>query len=216
MLARTKTLLLIAAVIISVSAFTFGGWAVVTVDDVPEYAVAGRPLDLTYMVRQHGVSPRADLSGTVEMSSGGRNVSVKAVALGEGVYRARLVFPQAGRWSMRVNSGWGTLGGEMLPLMVIAANAPAPTPMSAYDRGHQLYLAKGCATCHTHQLTAELGTVKFGGDLSEPKFAASYLSRYLANPAIKSDWKTDNRMPNLGLKPAEITALVAFLNQDRK
>ncbi|HET9424434.1 MAG TPA: c-type cytochrome [Gemmatimonadaceae bacterium] len=213
---RTKSLLLIAAMIIPAMAFTFGGWAVVTADDVPEYAVAGSAFDLTYTVRQHGQTPRGDLAGSVALSAGGRAMSVKSTALGEGVYRARLNFPQPGTWSVRVNSGWGGVGGEMLPLKVIAANAPVPAPLSPFERGHQLYLAKGCATCHSHAATKDVESVRQGPDLTEPKFAASYLARFLADPSIKKDWKSEARMPNLALKPAEVTALVAFLNQEKR
>ena len=31
-----------------------GGWAVVTLDDVPDAVVAGKPVTLTFTVRQHG------------------------------------------------------------------------------------------------------------------------------------------------------------------
>jgi mono/diheme cytochrome c family protein len=194
--------------------FGFGGWAVVTVDEIPEYAVAGRPVDLSYTVRQHGQTPRGDLASTVDLRSGERQLTVRAQSMGEGVYRARIEFPQAGTWGIRVNSGWGAVGGELLPLRVIAPNAPAPERMKPAERGYQLYLAKGCATCHTHQLTKDVSSVRQGPDLTEPKFSAAYLSRYLANPAIKTDWKSEARMPNLGLRPEEVTALVAFLNRN--
>ena len=49
-----KRLLMVAAISIPAAAFTFGGWAVTTVEDVPEYAIAGQPFDITYSVRQHG------------------------------------------------------------------------------------------------------------------------------------------------------------------
>lgn len=213
---RIKKLLLVGAVTVPAVAFTFGGWAVVTVDDLPEYAVAGRPIDLTYTVRQHGETPRGDLTTRVDVSSGEQTASVIAQPLGAGRYRARVVLPAAGKWSMRIESGWGPVGGDLLPMNVIAASAPAPAPMSAYDRGHQLYMAKGCATCHSHQLTKNVMNVRSGPDLSEPKFTSAYLARFLANPAIKTDWKSDQRMPNLGLKPGEIAALTAFLNQEKR
>jgi mono/diheme cytochrome c family protein len=214
-----KSLLLLGAITIPVAAFTFGGWAVVTVENVPEYAVVGRPVDITYTVRQHGMTTREALPSKIHVGSGSLAMTVNAQSLGEGVYRAQVVFARPGKTDLYIESGWGPVGGEMLPLNVVAANAPAPAPMSAYDRGHQLYLAKGCATCHAHLITRKDMRVNWNGpgpDLSEPKFTAAYLERFLANPAVKTDWKSANRMPNLGLKPAEITALVAFLNQEKK
>ena len=209
-----KRLWLVAAVSIPAAAFSFGGWAVTTVEDVPEYVVAGRPFDLTYSVRQHGTSLLTRLGGAVTISSGRTAQNFAAVEQGEGMYRSRVTIPSAGTWDVAITTGF--MGsGVTIPLKVIAADAAAPAPMAAYDRGQQLFVAKGCATCHTHQLTKDLNSVKAGPDLSEPKFTAAYLSRFLANPNVKTDWKTPQRMPNLGLKPTEVSALVAFLNQTR-
>jgi cytochrome c2 len=116
---------------------------------------------------------------------------------------------------MQIETGFGP-SKAIVPLRVVAANAPAPAPLLPYDRGHQLFVAKGCVSCHSHLVTKEFNLTNLGPDLTEPKFAAAYLQRFLANPAVKTDWKSGNRMPNLGLKPAEITALVAFLNQEKK
>jgi mono/diheme cytochrome c family protein len=213
---RIKSLLLVAAVTVPAAAFTFGGWAITTVEDVPEYAVAGKPFDITYTVRQHGQSIMTNLSGKVSASSGLTTKNADATSLGEGVYRARLTIPKAGDWDVEIETGFMGSKGAMLPLKVIAANASVPAPMSAFDRGHQLYVAKGCASCHSHQLTKSFNRMNMGPDLTEPKFASAYLERFLANPSIKKDWKNGFPMPNIGLKPAEVTALVAFLNQEKR
>ena len=211
---RLKSLLLLGAVTIPAVAFTFGGWAVTTVEDVPEYAVAGKPFDVTYTVRQHGHGLMNGLFGSVSSRSGSAAQTANAAGLGQGRYRATVTIPSAGTWDVKINNGFMPASGFMLPLKVIAANASTPAPMPAVDRGHQLFVAKGCVTCHTHQLTKSFNTpAKVGPDLSEPKFTAAYLTRFLANPAIKTDWRSDNRMPNLGLTPAEVSALIAFLNQ---
>jgi hypothetical protein len=210
-----KSLLLIGAVTIPAAAFTWGGWAVTTVEDVPEYVVAGRPFPLTWSVRQHGNKLTNRLDGAVSARSGTQRVNSAAGEQGEGMYRAMVTLPTPGTWDVQINSGFMESGVSM-PLRVIAANAPPPPPMAPYDRGAQLYLAKGCATCHSHQLTKNVASMRNAPDLSEPKFSSAYLTRFLTNPAIKTDWRTDIRMPNLGLKPAEITALVAFLNQDKR
>lgn len=216
MLDRAKRLMLVGLITVPAAAFTFGGWAVITVKDVPEYAVAGRAFDLTYTVRQHGMGLLDRLTGSVVFSSGDERTKSTALGMGEGVYRARVTIPSAGTWNGKVDDGFTSFGGQMLPLKVIPALATAPAPMSGYDRGHQLYLAKGCASCHSMQLTKDIPTSKTGPDLSEPKFANGYLARFLADPSVKKDWRTVNRMPNLGLRPGEITALTAFLNQERR
>jgi mono/diheme cytochrome c family protein len=203
---------MVAAVTIPAAAFTWGGWAVTTVEDVPEYAVAGKPFDLTYTVRGHGTAPVDGLTGSVNVWQGKESRETPVERLGEGMYRARVTVPKTGTWNVQI-TGFGVT--NLLPLKVIAANAPTPAPMSAFDRGHQLFVAKGCVTCHSHQLTRAFNRLTVGPDLSEPKFSNAYLARFLANPSIKTDWKSEQRMPNLGLKPAEIAALSAFLNQQK-
>lgn len=211
-----KRLLLVAGVAIPAMAFTFGGWAVTTIEDVPEYAVAGKPFEISYSVRQHGFGILTKLPGTVSITGGREAKRFAATDAGEGLYRSRVTIPTAGAWDVEISNGFVPKSGITIPLKVIAANAPAPAPMSGYDRGRQLFAAKGCVTCHTHQLMKDYFTVRAGPDLSDPKFAAAYLTRFLTNPSVKTDWKSDQRMPNLGLKPAEISALVAFLNQEKK
>lgn len=67
MFSRTRivlwmVLLLSLSIVPAVSA---GGWAVVTVDELPVSAVAGEPLTIGFMVRQHGISPTPGLSPTI-------------------------------------------------------------------------------------------------------------------------------------------------------
>ena len=38
-------------------AAALGGWATISVEDLPDYLVAGQPARLTFTVRQHGVEP---------------------------------------------------------------------------------------------------------------------------------------------------------------
>ena len=47
-----------------------GGWAVITVQDLPDYVEAGKRVDLSYMVRQHGQTPLDQLRGNIEATSG--------------------------------------------------------------------------------------------------------------------------------------------------
>ena len=211
-----KRVLAVAAVFMVAAGFTFGGWAVTTVEDVPEFAVAGRPFDVTYTVRQHGFTLLTRLTGSVTVSADNQQRTFPAVDLGEGMYKSRVTLPSTGTWTVRIHAGFGDKAGSTFTVRTIDASTAAPPAIPAFDRGHQLFIAKGCATCHSHQLTRQFYGLQAGPDLSEPKFAPAYLERFLANPSVKTDWRGDARMPNLGLKPAEIGALVAFLNQDRR
>lgn len=210
-----KRVLAVAAVFMVAAGSTFGGWAVTTVEDVPEFAVAGKPFDVTYTVRQHGFTLLSRLTGTVTASAGNQQRTFSPVDLGEGMYKSRVILASAGTWTIRVHAGFGDKAGSTFTVRAIDPSAATPPPMPAFDRGHQLFIAKGCATCHSHQLTRQFYGVQAGPDLSDPKFASAYLERFLANPSIKTDWRGDARMPNLGLKGAEITSLVAFLNREK-
>lgn len=209
---RATHLSLIALLAVPAVAFTFGGWAVVTVQDVPMYAVAGTPVEFAYDVRQHGMTLLSSLTGSLDARAGSSATDARAMAMGNGRYIATITFPDAGKWNVKIHSGFGDV--EMVPLTVIAKGAPAPAPMSPATRGHQLFVAKGCVTCHSHQLTQSYKNINVGPDLTEPKFMSAYLTRFLADPSIKTNWANSNRMPNLGLKPAEISSLVAFLNRE--
>jgi hypothetical protein len=43
-----------------------GGWAVMTVMKIPDAWIAGKPLQLTWLVRQHGITPIHGLQPTLE------------------------------------------------------------------------------------------------------------------------------------------------------
>src|SRR4051794_1887060 len=103
---RPALTLLPALTLTLFAAHDFGGWAVVTVDDPPEHAVVGRPLTLTFMVRQHGVTPRDDLRPTLQaVGAGSSPVDASATNEGGGRYRATLTLPSAGTWSLTIHSG---------------------------------------------------------------------------------------------------------------
>ena len=56
-----------------------GGWMIMTLRDLPEYAVAGKPIQLTFMVREHGVSPLDGLTPKIAAKSGTKLVETSAV-----------------------------------------------------------------------------------------------------------------------------------------
>ena len=84
---------------------------------------------------------------------------------------------------------------------------------SQIEYGRQLFLAKGCITCHYNSKaasTTEYWTIEMG---------APNLSKFSANPEViamrlkdPSSVKSDTQMPNLDLAKDEIEALVAFIN----
>jgi len=75
---RPLTLALLGLLLIPVLAFRFGGWAVVSVDDLPEYLVAGKPVAVSFKVRQHAVSLLDGLKPTITLTSGNTETTIPA------------------------------------------------------------------------------------------------------------------------------------------
>ena len=196
---------------------SFGGWAVVTVDNPPNHLVAGRPVELTFSVRQHGVRLLGGLKPGIEAKSGGRRAQGSAWALDEeGRYRGTITVADTGQWRITVLSGFGNSRTTLEPLRAISAGAPLPPAATPAARGRALFIAKGCVTCHVYRgLDADL-SVDVGPELSGRRFPADYLARFLADPTIKPPTVANARMPDLGLTRADIGALVAFLNADAR
>lgn len=187
-----------------------GGWAVISVEDLPDYAVPGRPLELVFTIRQHGVEPMAGLEPTVEIARGSEQRRVAAAPTDrKGVYRARLAFPSAGDWAVTINSGFGPSRVTLVPITAIAAAGALPTLPEA-ERGRRLFAAKGCVACHRH---AEVPVEKHWGvgpDLTGRRYPVEALRQRLTDPKAALP---ESKMPDPDLKPAEIAALTAFINR---
>jgi len=193
----------------------YGGWAAITVEDLPDYGIVRQPLNLTFTVRQHGFSKLSNLEPRIEARASGAATASTTAQPGkeEGQYTARLVLPQAGEWTITIHSGFGNSRVTLVPLQVTEPTAPAPAALLAGERGRRLFVAKGCVTCHLHRDVKGSGTVAVGPELTTRRLAPEYLQRFLADPSITG---SGNRMPNLNLKQAEIAALMAFLNSEQR
>lgn len=189
-----------------------GGWAVVTVEDLPDYAVAGRELPLRFAVRQHGKTMLTGLKPMVELRSNSAAIRFSAVAEKEaGRYSATVVIPRAGDWTISINSGFMESRLTLLPLSTIEPGAVAPT-IEDPVRGKRLFVAKGCITCHLHGEVKAGQHVAMGLDLTDRRYPVEAIRRILAptGPAVAS-----REMPDLQLQPGEVSALIAFINAGR-
>ena len=216
---RRFSRMLPALVLLPVMPHNAGGWAVVTVRDHPDHAIAGQPLDLAYAVRQHGMRLVPGLRGRVVARAGGLAAAADAAPTStDGHYVARLTLPRSGDWTITIHSGFGDSKVGLLPLRAAASGSRAlPAPSDA-ERGQRLFVAKGCVTCHFHAgsgVAGEAWTAAVGPELTDRRFPADYLARFLADPSIKPP-TTAARMPDLDLAPREIAALVAFINAERR
>lgn len=215
----------------SVGFAVMGGWAVVTVTKIPDAWIAGKPLQLSWRVRQHGVSPLDDLQPTLEARAGSRRVQGTTWAFDEdGVkgYRGRITFPEPGEWQVTIHSGFGRSRAVLIPWRVVDSVTPVRGTVEAHlttigvapfpdpERGRRMFAAMGCVTCHVHRDVGIAGEANgFGPDLTERRFAPDYLARFLADPSIKPP-TNGKRMPNLALRDKDIAVLVAFINAERR
>jgi hypothetical protein len=194
-----------------------GGWAVVTVDDVPDYVVAGQSVRLSFVVRQHGMMPLSGLSPSVEATLANANVSVSAIPdIGAGRYVAKLNLSRPGDWIITIHSGFRGSETTLPAIRSVSASSSAPRGLSDVERGRRLFIAKGCFMCHVNTEVTSAPSVRVGPDLTGRRYPAEPLARFLAHPESMrltqlpraGSWT----MPNLGLKEREIASLVAMIN----
>lgn len=198
-----------------------GGWAVVTVKDLPEYFVAGQQYTIEFEVRQHGRHLMGDLHPRLIVSTserrlgglvGGRGeTTIPAVArAAEGTYAVTFTAPSTERVFLTIKSGFGNTELRLYPQPVVAAGASRAV-MAAADRGQVLFVAKGCNVCHGN---ADLSNrpdnqvLTVGPELGGRRLARDYVLQIMKQPVSEN-------MPKLGLSDAEAGALAAFLSGER-
>jgi hypothetical protein len=208
------TLLAIAGGLLLLTAtLPAGGWAVSTVEHVPDYAVAGTPLRLTFAIRQHGVTPATGLDARVEGVFGSRLVSAKAEpATHPGRYSATITMPSAGDWTMAVGA-WSPSTtfrwGETRFTLPVIEPGRIPPPVDGAHRGARLFAAKGCVSCHRHEAVTA-ASMSIGPALTGRAYPPEVLGAWLeADRACTVGWAC---MPVFDLTSAEIAALAAFFH----
>jgi hypothetical protein len=213
----------ISALVVVLAAFVagftwFGGWAVVSVASVPDGWTTGKPLQLSWQVRQHAVTVLRGLKPTIEARSGSRVIEGTASdydANGVKEYRGQLTFPNPGDWQVTIKSGFGRSKAVLVPFRVVDARTRAPTVTDS-ERGRRMFASLGCVSCHVHRDVDIKGELSdFGPDLSEKKFPPAYLAKFLAKPSIKPP-TNGKQMPNLDLRQSDINTLIAFINAERR
>ena len=215
----------------SATAFsTFGGWALIKVAKIPDAWIAGKPLQLSWQVRGHGVLPIPGLTPRLEARSGARIVTGTTTAFSGNFdqgYRGHIVFPTPGDWQVTIHSGAGNGRAVLVPWRVVDSVTPVRGTVEEHlakrgiprfseaERGRRLFASLGCVDCHVHRDVEIKGQLtNFGPELSDRRLPPEYLARFLADPSIKPA-VNGNRMPNLGLREKEILPLIAFINAER-
>jgi cytochrome c551/c552 len=189
-----------------------GGWAVVTVKDLPEYFVAGQQYTIEFQVRQHG---RTLLSGlrpelVIAGPATGESIIPAIARSAGGTYAVSFTAPAAGDVRLTIRSGFGNNELRLYPQTVVASGGSRPA-LAARDRGQMLFVAKGCNTCHANSdLTdrPENQVITAGPELGGRHLAREYVIQKVKNPASQI-------MPDLGLSDADVAAIAVFLSGDR-
>ena len=202
-----------------------GGWNIVTVRELPEYVVTGKPLNLTFKVWVPSEEPMTGLHPPVvhATNANGRTFAVTSLAGPKAEeFTATLSLPETGDWTLSIDAEYPG-AATLPPITAIGPHSSRPQPISLVTRGARLFTVKGCNSCHLHP---EIKNGRFyGPELPDKRFSAAFLRKFLADPSIVPEpdeiCRKDHlicgspyAMPNLNLKTEEIEALVAFLTKD--
>jgi hypothetical protein len=102
---------------------SFGGWASISVEKVPDQVVTGKAFELVFVVKQHGKTPLSGLKPTLEIKGGAPMDRVAAEPGKEkGQYKATVVLSAVGSYFITIHSGFAD---SRVTLPAIAAVAVA-------------------------------------------------------------------------------------------
>ncbi len=107
-----------------------GGWATVELGAMPRSLEAGKPWRVELIVKQHGVSPMADVTPGVQIANDAGVVRTfpshptKKV----GHYVVEVTFPSAGVWKTRLFDGFTDVVEHRLSPLTVTAPGTAPVP----------------------------------------------------------------------------------------
>ncbi len=121
---RISTVLALALVFGLVLPVFAGGWAVITLDELPAGVAAGEPFTVGFTVLQHGRTPMTDLNPVIVARSGDERVTVVVEAQGEpGHYATEMILPSEGQWEWTIQAF--TMEQKM-PVLTVAAPSVLP------------------------------------------------------------------------------------------
>jgi mono/diheme cytochrome c family protein len=199
-----------------------GGWAVVTVRELPTSLTVGQPTTLSFTMRQHGEELMSGRAAVVKLRTGGllgARQEIEAERTRErGVYRATSTPSEPGELRVVVDADYHGYEAPLLPITVVARGATAPT-QTAEVRGRALFVAKGCIGCHTKNDDAVLNDfreMRVGPDLGGRSFPAAWLVQKITDPAsLRPAGRPNNQtslMPQLEVTLAEAQAIASYIN----
>jgi hypothetical protein len=105
---RRIALLLVLAVLVPAEVAQAGGWATVELGETPSGLQPGTPWRVELIVKQHGITPMADVTPSITIVSpkGAERTFAARPTAQVGHYVATVEFPSAGTWSARISDGF--------------------------------------------------------------------------------------------------------------
>jgi hypothetical protein len=129
---RRLLLLVPLALLIAAPPAFGGGFATVGLSSTPAGTAPGQPWNVDITVLAHGRTPVEGVTPVVRIQSGGTSKRFPAQPTGQqGVYRADVVFPTAGRWRYEVLDGYINEVPHTFPAVEIGDGAGAPAAPAA-------------------------------------------------------------------------------------
>jgi hypothetical protein len=113
-----------------------GGWATVSLSSTPDGLGPGDPWLVELEILQHGRTPLDGVQPSIVLTNGatGETKTVAAKPAGRpGMYEARAVFPDAGRWTYAVDDGFSRV--HDYPAVTIGGTAASAPASAASDDG---------------------------------------------------------------------------------
>ena len=134
---RRIALLLVLAMLVPAEVARAGGWATVELGEAPSGLVAGTPWRVELIVKQHGITPMADVTPSIRIeNTAGVTQTFPARPTGTvGHYVAEVTFPSSGTWRARISDGFTDAVPHRISGLDVAAPVPTPFPWSQVVMG---------------------------------------------------------------------------------
>jgi hypothetical protein len=120
---------LVAAMLWLSPAALAGGWAITTLDSLPQDVRAGQTYRIGYVIRQHGVTPMVGATPAIRISQGATQLTFAGREEGQrGHYVSDVTFPADGEWAWTADQSPFPMPQPLGTLVVGSALSAEPQP----------------------------------------------------------------------------------------
>ena len=125
---RRLALVLVLATLVPAEVARAGGWATVELGEAPSGLVAGQPWRVELIVKQHGITPMADVTPSIRIADDKGTTQTFAARPTDrvGHYVADVTFPRAGTWHARIFDGFTDATPHRISALTVADPGGSP------------------------------------------------------------------------------------------